>query len=532
MVWLLSRKFSMNITPLTWLFQLDGFFMHPDEARRERPYCWRRLVLTWLAVFSISGLSTVSGDVRSLDGTIKFDSNNNGVPEAVLNSTGFGLGTITPSANLHVDGNSIVSGTLVVGGTSNASGSNLHINGSWGLSVETVTGNTTLSGNSVVLADASAGNISLTLPAASTVSGRVYTVKKTGNSHTLLLGSATLIDGLPGIELSSSSSAYPYVQVMSDGITWRVLNRSREGTVSSANVYIIVDVSEGSTATSYPVTVANLSNVDLIGADNVQYKTNKIVLRYIPSGNFTMGSPEGELGRTTYEAQHSVTLTSGFFMGVFEVTQTQYQAVMGTNPSGYSGNTRPVERVTWNTVRGGAWASPSGGSPEANSFIGKLRSKAGLSGFDLPTEAQWEYACRAGTTTALNSGVNLTSTTQDAAMDVVGRYGYNNGHLGGTADGKGGYSLKHTAVGSYAANTWGLYDMHGNVWEWCLDWWQPNLGTVAVLDPAGGTSGASRDMRGGSWAYPADYCRAATRGARDPAVEFNEVGFRLVISRL
>ena len=285
------------------------------------------------------------------------------------------------------------------------------------------------------------------------------------------------------------------------------------GGTTGSGTYVIIDVSGGASATSYPV-----SYTSSLPTLSDEYKTSKIVLRWIPAGSFTMGSPEGELGRDSDETQHSVTLTSGFYMGVFEVTQAQYQAVMGSNPSSYSGNTRPVESVSWTTVRGGTWAGFSGGSPDSNSFIGKLRSKAGLSGFDLPTEAQWEYACRAGTTTALNSGVNLTSTTQDAAMDAVGRY---------LTDGGGGYILRHTAVGSYTANSWGLYDMHGNVWEWCLDWYVEQFSTVAVTDPKGSSSEDSRVLRSGDWSAHAKYCRSASRSSGSGSSQF--IGFRLYL---
>jgi formylglycine-generating enzyme required for sulfatase activity len=158
--------------------------------------------------------------------------------------------------------------------------------------------------------------------------------------------------------------------------------------------------------------------------------------------------------------------------------------------------------------------------------------------FDLPTEAQWEYACRAGTATALNSGKNLTGTETCANMAEVGRY------VGNTSDGKGGYS-QHTKVGSYLENMWGLYDMHGNVAEWCLDWWANNLGTSAKTDPKGATSGRYRLVRGGCWqgfdgAGTAASCRSAYRSRRystgtyytdyfmDPSYAYSYWGFRVV----
>ena len=293
--------------------------------------------------------------------------------------------------------------------------------------------------------------------------------------------------------------------------------------VGGASMYIVVDLSGGPDATAYPVR-ASASGPD-ISSDTC--RTTELWLRIIPPGTFTMGSPETELGRRNNETQHEVTLTRPFYIGVFEVTQKQWQLVTGATPSfyNYRGDTRPVEYVSWNDIRGtlnGAkW--PSHGQVDADSFLGKLRVKTMLT-FDLPTEAQWEYACRAGTTTALNSGKNLTGTENDANMAEVGRYNYNRD------DGKGGYSSGHTKVGSYAPNAWGLYDMHGNVWEWCLDWWYSNLGSAAVTDPVGAASGSSRIIRGGCYAVPpgASTCRSAYRSsAYHPSSTSNGIGLRV-----
>ena len=155
-------------------------------------------------------------------------------------------------------------------------------------------------------------------------------------------------------------------------------------------------------------------------------------------------------GRTT-------TITKPFYMDAFPVTQKQYQNVTGANPSYYKGEMRPVECVSWNTVRGtsSTYDWPNVRTVDANSFMGRLQARTGLA-FDLPTEAQWEYACRAGTTGSYNNG-NMVSW--------LGRYNDTQ------RDGRGGYTLQHTTVGSYLSNDWGLYDMHGNVLEWCLDWY-------------------------------------------------------------
>lgn len=271
--------------------------------------------------------------------------------------------------------------------------------------------------------------------------------------------------------------------------------------------YLVIDVSGGPNAASYPVSYLG---AEPQGGWTDEYKTDKIVLRMIQPGTFTMGSPAGEVGRQPYEDQHTVTLTKPFYMGVFEVTQRQWELVMGTKPSYFSNATyykmRPVEQVSYNQIRGSSLGAkwPSSSEVDATSFIGKIRAKTGLDEFDLPTEAQWEYACRAGTTTALNSGKNLTNTSSDANMNEVGRYWYN----GGSSYSSSCAPMYGTAeVGSYKPNDWGLYDMHGNVWEWCLDWWTSSLPDAS--DPVGASSGSSRVVRGGGWDDYASSCRSA-----------------------
>ena len=197
-------------------------------------------------------------------------------------------------------------------------------------------------------------------------------------------------------------------------------------------------------------------------------------------------------------------------MGVFECTQKQWKLVMGSNPSSLNGDSRPVECVSYEMIRGtgeqgGAGWPAYGHAVDSTSFMGKLQEKTGLT-FDLPTEAQWEYACRAGTTTALNSGKNLTSMESDANMDEVGRYSYN------LNDGKGGYS-EHTKVGSYLPNAWGLYDMHGNVQEWCLDRYGDSY----------------RVLRVGAFCDKARLCRSASDNAAPSSNENYYYGFRLFL---
>ena len=156
---------------------------------------------------------------------------------------------------------------------------------------------------------------------------------------------------------------------------------------------------------------------------------------------------------------------------------------------------------------------------DEGSFLYSLRARTGRS-FDLPTEAQWECACRAGTATALNSGKNLTGPTTCTNMAEVGRYS------GNQYDGKGSYNGSTTTVGSYLPNDRGLYDMHGNAEEWCLDWFGP-LSAAAATDPSGSPSGTLRTVRGGSYALDAKYCRSASRAGIGPANQSTSIGFRI-----
>ena len=228
----------------------------------------------------------------------------------------------------------------------------------------------------------------------------------------------------------------------------------------------------------------------------------------IEPGTFIMGSPEDELGREGDEIQHEVTLTREYGMGKYEVTQAQFEAIMGTNPSDFKGADLPVEQVSWD---------------DAMEFCKKLTAKEKAAGrlpegyeYTLPTEAQWEYACRAGTTTALNSGKNLSDKDQCPEMDEVGWYYYNSD------------DATHS-VGQKKPNAWGLYDMHGNVWEWCLDWYG-DYPSSAVTDPKGPSSDSYRVVRGGSWSDGANYCRSARRGYGYPGISFIFYGFRVALA--
>ena len=290
--------------------------------------------------------------------------------------------------------------------------------------------------------------------------------------------------------------------------------------VAEPPIYVIVDLSGGTNAASYPVT--KLTATPAGGFNTDEYKTTKLALRRIEPGTFTMGSPAGEIGRSDgWEDQHQVTISKAFYIGLFELTQKQWELVMGNKPSSYAGDARPVERVSYNDLRGSSAGAgwPASDEVDATSFFGRLRARTSYR-WDLPTEAQWEYACRAGTTTALNSGKDLSDTIVDSNMAEVGRYDGNHN------DGKGEWS-EHVIVGSYAPNAWGLYDMHGNVFEWCLDKSQSSLGTGVATDPKGAASGSFRVSRGGSWASFARDCRSASRNTSvGPSVAYGDLGFR------
>jgi len=255
------------------------------------------------------------------------------------------------------------------------------------------------------------------------------------------------------------------------------------------------------------------------------YKTDKLVLRHITAGTFGMGS----------STSLSTTLTKDFYAGVFEMTQYQWNLLMPSNPSwaAYYA-TRPVEELPYNDVRGATTDTPSinwpttGFTVRPSSFVGQLRAATGIADFDLPTEAQWEYLCRAGTTTYYNDGLGTpANTTSNAQMNVLGRYMYNVAHIGQTSASAGPEDSTALA-GSYLPNAWGLYDTHGNVREYCLDWEASTL--AGGNDPTGPDSGTYRINRGGSWNRDgtAASCFDRTSLRKLPTEHNGNIGFRIV----
>jgi formylglycine-generating enzyme required for sulfatase activity len=244
--------------------------------------------------------------------------------------------------------------------------------------------------------------------------------------------------------------------------------------------------------------------------------TNSIGMKlvYIPPGEFMMGSRDTveEVGRkgggkNTYftheHPQHRVKITNGFFMGSTEVTQGQYREIMGKNPSHFKGEDNPVETVSWD---------------DAVKFCKKLSEKEGKT-YRLPTEAEWEYACRAGTSSPFHTGETI-STSQ---ANYNGNYVYGNGA-------KGVYHERTMSVGSFPRNAFGLYDMHGNVWEWCQDWYGKGYyETSPTTDPQGPSTGVYRLLRGASWSICPWNCRSASRYWNAPFARYDYFGFRILL---
>ena len=249
--------------------------------------------------------------------------------------------------------------------------------------------------------------------------------------------------------------------------------------------------------------------------DQPKVQTNSIGMKLVllPAGEFLMGSPEAEKYREDYETQHQVRITQPFYLGQTEVTQGQWEAVMGTTPwkdQGYVqvGASYATTYVSWE---------------DAVAFCGKLTEQERKAGrlpqaweYTLPTEAQWEYACRAGTKTAYSFGDDDSK---------IGDYAWYGGIIG---DGNAKTEQYAHEVGQKKANPWGLYDMHGNVWEWCADWFDSDYYGKSPLDnPSNPEEGSNRVLRGGSWYGTARYCRSAYRDRYDPTNRDYDLGFRV-----
>jgi uncharacterized protein (TIGR02996 family) len=255
----------------------------------------------------------------------------------------------------------------------------------------------------------------------------------------------------------------------------------------------------------------------------VPIRTNSIgqQLALISAGSFWMGSPPGEQGRHRDEDPwHRVTISRPFYLGVYPVTQAEYQAVMGHNPSYFCAGGEgagqvdkldtsrfPVEQISWQDAM-----------HFCNNLSTRLAEQKAGCVYRLPTEAEWEFACRAGTTSMFSFGDELTSDRANI-----------NGH-GPVGAPTGAYLERTCEVGSYPPNAFGLYDMHGNVWEWCLDWFgERYYAKSPAIDPPGARTSRRKVLRGGSWRYGALICRSAYRYRYAPEVRINDYGMRLAL---
>lgn len=293
--------------------------------------------------------------------------------------------------------------------------------------------------------------------------------------------------------------------------------------------YMVADVSTGD--------VRYYASADEVpgGVTNDVYKTQKLLCRLVAASGreFTMGAPASIAGSyASREVLHQVAFTNDFYLGVYETTQRQWELVKGGRPSECNNNTcyamRPVEKVSYRDIRGSTkglqW--PTNDEVDDGSFLAVLRGRTGVR-FDLPTDAQWEFACKAGTMTALYTDTDTVNATN---LNPIARYRENGGSVWTT-----GCDTNYgtAAVGTYNPNKWGFYDMIGNVYEWCLDCCDSSATISAdnVIDPRGDASGAYRLKHGGSAEGDpmASFLRATYRGCNTPDIQHRSLGFRVSV---
>ena len=319
-------------------------------------------------------------------------------------------------------------------------------------------------------------------------------------AHLLPKGRATSLGSLPSFhsvrQVVVSSSQTTEKQLVS-------VQKSSANPITEFKVITISAVSPSKASAELSTSVVDGvgKTIWIEGSNNVQAG-----FAWIKPGIFSMGSPQSEVDRDNIEGpQTRVTITRGFWMGIHEVTQKEFSSVMGSNPSQFKGDLLPVEQVIWY---------------DATNYCAKLTVKGRHAGqlpmgsvFRLPTEAEWEYACRAGTKTRFSQG-------DDPGYVNLGKFAWYRANSGNQTH----------SVGQKLPNEWGLYDMYGNVYEWCSSWYGVYPGG-SVVDPKGPPSGAYRAMRGGSWLYFGGDCRSASRGNYDPSDGLDDFfGFRVVLA--
>jgi formylglycine-generating enzyme required for sulfatase activity len=340
-----------------------------------------------------------------------------------------------------------------------------------------------------------------------------------GDGSTTQRTSPVQVPGVSNVAQVFSGVSYT-IFVKTDGTLWAMGNNNNgqfgNGTTISSTTPVqvgtIIAVEEQPFAPESVNDVVQSERPQSERSTHLAQSAANLEMLWVEPGTFTMGSPTSETGRSSDETEHNVTLTNGFYLGKYEVTQAQYEAVMTGNtnslsatPSNWPNNpNRPVEKVSWDDVqifltRLNAAEQTAGRLPAGWSYV-------------LPTESQWEYACRAGTTTVYSWGNTIASSNANYNWDG----GWNTGS-----------DFKQTRdVAQYAANPWGFFDMHGNVWEWTAD----RYGTYPagpVTDPPGAASGSHRVRRGGSWVGDGPYLRSAKRDNYPPGTPTSTLGFRV-----
>jgi len=476
----------------------------------------------WTAVSNAAWISITSGSPGTGNGTVSYTVSQN-------TGTGSRTGTLTVAGQTHTvtqtgDCTYTISQTATVPASGGAGSVNITASAgcTWTVSSSSdwisITSNAGGTGNETVsysvganTGGARSGFLSIAGKAFSLITqlgSCSYTLDPTGNSVPASGGTGSVnVTSQSGCNLTASSNA-----------NWITITA-----ITGSSVSYSVAANTGTASRTGTLTIAVKTFTVTQSADSSDTFTNSLgmIFNRIPAGTFIMGSPTTELGRESNEVQHQVTLTQDFYMMTTEVTQKQWRDVMGTNPSYFSacGDNCPVEQVSWNAVQ---------------TFIAAMNTR-GEGTYRLPTEAEWEYAARAGSTTAFYNGEIAYNSCSplDANLNVIGWYcGNSDAAYSGCYDASSsdGPSCAGThPVAQKQPNAWGLYDMSGNVWEWCQDWYEI-YPTTAVADPTGPDTGSGRVLRGGSWYGTTRICRSADRSTGSSSNRSLTLGFRLVVS--